>query len=319
MNAMLKMTLAGLSVLLMPTVLAAEVADRIVIVVNKKVITQSQVAATQQDLLAQKQLKSDTPAIEQFQKALDFLVDNELIQQKAKELGVLVNEDELKAALDDIKKRNNLMTDDELKAAIHQQGQLWDVFLDDIRNQIKMAKVMNREVRSQIQIADDDVRAYYDEHPADFQAAPPEVQLSQIVLNVPENATAAEVQAIQAKATQIAQDLRQGADFVTLAQQLSEHPSGKSGGELGTFKEGKLAAPFDVAFTLAEGQISDPVRSDTGFHVLYVKKKTGGAEASFENAKTVIRRRLYEEKTNALYKEWIAKLRAEAYLETPPQ
>ncbi|GAK49236.1 PpiC-type peptidyl-prolyl cis-trans isomerase [Candidatus Moduliflexus flocculans] len=297
------------------TGVGAENVDGIAAVVNKKVITRSRIHAMEQEFLKQGRFDSTEDENARKEKILTFLIENELIVQKAEEYGVAVTSEELKAALDDVKKRNNLFTDDELKAAINQQGTTWSEYLDDVRKQIKIAKLMNSEVRSKVLISEDEVSKYFEEHRGDFQAAPAKVHIRQIFLSVKPGASDDDVSAILDNAARIVKELRGGADFAEMAKAHSEHPSAANGGELGTFQEGQLAAPFDAAFNMAAGEISDPIRFDDGFHIIYVETKTGGEENALQNARTDIRRKLFEQKADALYKEWMAELKKTAYIE----
>ncbi len=292
------------------SITSGELVDRIVAVVNRKVITESQLREAEKQLLAQ-----ESETAEKRRNVLDILIENELIRQKAEEANILVNDEELNAALYDIKQRNNLFSDEQLKQAIIQEGRTWDEFLENIREQIKVAKLVNREVRSHVDVSEEEVELYYQTHQHEFDEAKPTVMIRHILLPVKENADQNDVEAVQNLAYQLVQQLRAGADFAEMAKQYSEHPSAQNGGELGSFKEGELAPPFDLAFTMEHGEISDPVRSDLGFHIIFVQEKTGGQQATFENAKTLIRRKLFEQKSNALYQKWIAKLKETVYIE----
>ncbi len=289
--------------------------DGIAALVNKKVITFSQVEAAKEQILAQEGFSVEDDEAARREKVIVFLIEKELVRQRAEELGVLVTSDELDAALNDISQRNNFVSDDQLKAAVNQEGRTWDEFLEDIREQIKVAKLMSREVRSQVQVSDDEIKSYYDEHADDFVQAPESAHIRQILLKVAPGATEAEIQAVEAQALTILQELRSGADFTTMAAQFSEHPSAQSGGELGTFTKGELAAPFDQAFAMNAGEISEPVRSDQGFHLIYVEEKIGGEQASYEKAAGLIQRKLFEERSNARYKKWTDELKQRAYIE----
>lgn len=294
---------------------SAELVDRIAAVVNRTVITEYELQEAERQFLAQTPGSPEIPGEERRRKVLDVLIENELIRQKADEIGLLVSDEELNAALYDIKERNQILSDEQFKQVLLQEGRTWDEFLENIRDQIKIAKLVNREVRSQIEVSEEEVELYYQTHQHEFEQGSPTVLIRHILLPVKENATAAQVQDIQEQAEQLVQQLRAGADFADMAKQYSQHASAQNGGVLGTFKEGELAPPFDLAFTMAEGEISDPVRSEMGYHIIFVEKKTGGQQAAYEKAETAIRRKLFEQKTMELYQKWIAKLKETAYIE----
>jgi len=292
----------------------AEIVDRIVAVVNRKVITLYQLQQAEKAMLQEGNSAKDiTPAGQE--KVLNFLIENELIRQQAEEEGILVTEEDLNAALADIKQRNKLVSDDQLKQAIGQEGKTWQEFLEEIRSQIKMAKLTNQEVQAKVEITETEVKTYYQSHTELFKPVPPTVHVRHILLKVKEGADDAEIQKVKARADQIVQQLRAGADFATLAKEYSEHPSAQSGGEMGTFKQGELAAPFDIAFNLNVGDISDPVRSNSGFHILNVQEKSSGDQSTYENAQPQIRNTLFEEKANDLYQKWMTALKDKAYIE----
>ncbi|MBD3305856.1 hypothetical protein GF339_05685 [candidate division KSB3 bacterium] len=300
---------------LLSTTTSAEIVDRIVAVVNRKVITLYQLRQAEQQIRSQQNISPEDSPEARREKVLNFLIENELIRQEAQEMGVLVSDEELQAALQDIKQRNDIQSDEQFRRIVNQEGRTWAEFLEDIREQIKIAKLINREVRSRVEISEDDVTLYYHTHQDEFEQSAPAVHIRHILLGLDPDATPAAEEAAQAQAEDLVQQLRAGADFSTLAQEYSDHPSADAGGELGTFKEGDLAPPFDVAFTMDAGEISDPIRSEMGLHIIYVEDKTGGEQASFENAKPLIRRKLFEQQSAALYQEWLDTLKEKAYIE----
>jgi peptidyl-prolyl cis-trans isomerase SurA len=314
MKVFTRLTLLTLVVAGCATVVSAEVVDRIVAVVNRKVITFYQLQEAEKAFASGENVAQKNAPVSQ-DKALDLLIDNELIRQNAEEQGITASEEDVNAALADIKQRNKMLSEDELKQAIAQEGRIWDEFLDDIRTQIKMAKLTNREVRSKVELNEADVQAYYDAHKAEFKQVPSSVRVCNILLKVKDGATDAEIAKIKAKADEIVQLLRNGGDFAALAKQYSEHPTAQARGEMGTFKQGDLVPPFDIVFTLPIGGISDPVRSNYGFHILYVPEKFTGDEATYQQAKAQIRNKLIEEKSNDLYQKWLASLKENAHIE----
>ena len=174
--------------------------------------------------------------------------------------------------LDDIKRQNNFITDEQLKDALAREGKTWSDFLDEIRRQVKLGRVVAQEVRAKVDVSDQEVEAYYQENREQFATIKEAegVQVRQIFLAIPENAGESQIQQIQANAQQLVQQLRTGADFAELAKMYSDHASGNAGGELGTFKPGELAAPFDIAFTLRNREITNPIRSERGFYIITV-------------------------------------------------
>ena len=292
----------------------AEIVDRIVAVVNRKVITLYQLQQAEKELSQEQNAPQEAPPAMRA-KVLDILIEKELIRQRAEAEGIVATEEEVQAALADIRQRNKMVSDEQIKQALGQEGKSWQEFLEDVRTQIKMAKLSSREIRAKVEITEEEVKAYYQAHPELFEPAPASVHVRQILLKVKEGADDAEIQSIKAKAVELVQKLRAGADFAAFAKEFSEHASAQTGGELGTFKQGELAAPFDSAFNMQAGEISEPVRSAQGFHIIYVQEKLSGDQAAYENAVSQIRNKLGEAKSTELYQKWIAELKAKAYLE----
>ena len=141
------------------------------------------------------------------------------------------------------------------------------------------------------------------------------MRVRQIFLEIPEKADDSQIQQIQAIAQELVQQLRTGADFSEIAKMYSEHPSANSGGELGIFKSGELASPFDIAFSLQDGEITEPIRSEKGFHIITAQQGGSGEQAIFERVKSQIQERVFEEKSEKRYVEWIAGLKTKAYIE----
>lgn len=291
----------------------AEVVDRIVAVVNKTVITEFQIQQTQRKFLEE----GAPEAALKHDAVLNFLIEQELVLQEAQNKGIVVTDEELNNALENIKQQNKLTSDEDLKQALASQGMIWTEFLSDIRKQIQLAKTVGQEVRAKVSMADAEVDAYYQEHQEEFArpAAESGALVRQILLTVPENADAAQIEQIQLEAEALVKQLRDGADFAEMARIHSQHASAVSGGELGTFQPGQLAAPFDIAFSLQSGAISDPIRSDKGFHIITVQKASSGEPEDVLRIKAQIREALFDKKAQQQYTEWIATLKDKAYIE----
>ncbi len=291
----------------------AEIVDRIVAVVNTAVITDFQVQQAQKNFTQEGAPKESLNP----EAVLNFLIEQELVLQEAVNMGILVTDEELKNALENIKEQNKLASDEQLKSALAREGKTLTEFQEEIRRQIQLAKIVGQEVRSKVDIADADVDAYYEEHRDEF--VHPEsaagVLVRQILLTIPENADAAQIEQIKADAEELVRQLRAGADFAEMARTHSQHSSAASGGELGTFQPGQLAEPFDIAFTLKAGEVSDPIRSDKGFHIIAAQPAGPDGQEDTARIKSQIRNDLFEKKSQQLYTEWIATLKDKAYID----
>jgi len=297
--------------MLTPGLTNGEIVDRIVAVVNDKVITLRQLQLAENSFL-QNRPGSSASSVDPS-KLLEELIEEKLLTQMADKAGITVTQDELNVALEEIKKRNKILTDTRLKEVITSEGQTWDQFLEEIRKQIKMVKLVNREVRSRVTIDEAEVRDFYEKNKGSSQE---KVRARHILFSIPENADDQAVETVRKKAEALLSQIKEGLDFAEAARQYSEDPSREQGGDLGVISKGQMIAPLDeVIFNLKPGEVSQPIRSNLGFHLVKVEERIGGEAPASEDVKEQIRNLLFQKKAASLYKEWITKLKSEAYIE----
>lgn len=159
------------------------------------------------------------------------------------------------------------------------------------------------DFRKQISVTDADVSEYYRTHLSEFEK-PKTVAARHILLKLDESAGDEDVEKVRRRAAEIAEKAKGGADFAELAKTYSEGPSGPNGGDLGTFKREDMVAPFaDAAFAMAPGDISDPVRTRFGWHIIKVAAVNPAATVSEQDAADRIRGRLTAERAKQAAKE----------------
>jgi peptidyl-prolyl cis-trans isomerase D len=157
------------------------------------------------------------------------------------------------------------------------------------------------DYRDQVRVAAEDVSIYYDEHRDEF-AIPESIEARHILFKVDQDADPATVDAVQARAQAVYDQIVAGGDFAALAQAHSEEAStGSKGGYLGTFTRGQMVKPFEeAAFALAPGQVSPPVRTQFGYHIIKVDQKTPAGTRSLAEADSKIRGQLTDRRAQAL-------------------
>ena len=197
------------------------------------------------------------------------LIDQQLLLQKGKDLGI-TGDTELIKKLDEMRKQMNLETMEDLEKAAQAQGASYEEFKQNMRNQIVTQRVIGQEVGSKLSMNKDDVQKFYNEHKAEMER-PEAVRLSEILIapkppskpagldGKPEPPTDAENQAAlaaaQAKAKDILDQIHKGASFADLAKKNSDGPSAKEGGDLNYFNRGTLAKELeDKVFALKSGR-----------------------------------------------------------------
>lgn len=297
---------------------AAELVDRVVAVVNEDVITLSEVEQKVVPELARLQvpLSERTKAREQLQKAaLDNLIGEKLLTAQVKELQIEVTAQEIDAGIEDVQRQNG-MTKEQFEGELLRAGYTLQGYRDFMRDHMARMKLLQMKVRSQLKISDEDLRAEYAAY-AKSVAKDVELKARHILVSVGPKASDEEVAQAKAKAEAIATEAqRPGVDFVELAKQRSEGPSAADGGDLGTFGRGVMVPAFEkVAYALEEGQVSDPVRTQFGFHVIKVEKRIPIGVRPFEELKEELRARMYQSQLERYTAQYVQELRQKAIVE----
>ncbi len=165
---------------------------------------------------------------------------------------------------------------------------------------VRHLKFSSDAYTSQVKVSDDEIRDYYDINQEEF-AKPKTVGARHILIKLDQAADAETVEKKRKKALDILKMAREGRDFAALAQKYSEGPTKNKGGYLGEFRRETMVKPFaDKAFTMEPGEISEPLRTQFGWHVIKVEKVTPASNLSLEEAQKTILKKLTDEKAKSL-------------------
>ena len=168
-----------------------------------------------------------------------------------------------------------------------------------------------QDYKAEVKISAEDMETYYLDHRDKF-AKPKTVEARHILFKVDANASQEAVDAAKAKAEDVLKLARKGEDFASLAKQYSEGPSKATGGQLGAFKKEDMVAPFaEKAFSMQPGEVSEPVRTQFGWHLIKVEKVNEASVQSLEDAKKTIEETLTNDRAKTLAYD-----KAEAFYET---
>lgn len=284
---------------------AAVLADRIVAVVNTELIMLSELKAetesTEMRLRAQYRGADLERRIRQTElETLTRMIETKLQLQIAKSRGVDVAEEELKAAVKEMKRQGEKVNESDPAV---QRG---------IREQIILLKIVDREVRSNLMVAEIELQRYYMQHQSRF-LLPDEYRISQILL-VPR---AGEDRAqVRARAQAAYAELKQGAQFADMVMRYSDGPEATKGGGLGFVRQGELLPPIERALaTLEVGQISEPVETPQGLHILRLDEKSPTGFRPFAEVRTEIQGLVYRQKNEDGFQAWLKELKNKAYIE----
>ncbi len=222
------------------------------------------------------------------------LIDNSLLVQRGKDMGVNVETDVIKR-LDEIRIQNNIPTMEELETQIDKSGVSFEDFKNNIRNQLIQQEVIRHEVGSKIILDHAQVQKYYDEHKSEF-TRPEQVTLREIFVST-EGKPESEMPALRKKADDLLQRVKNGEDFGELAKHFSDGSTAKQGGDLGKFQHGQLAANIEQAvFALQRLQTTDVIPTKTGFLILQVGEHYAAGEQPEDKVENEIMDRLYNER-----------------------
>lgn len=251
--------------------------DRIVAVVNDGVITQNQLNARVRSATMQlhRQKVQLPPADILRQQVLDQMVTERAQVQAAKEAGIQVDDAELEQALIRVA-ANQKMTPQQMRQTVEKDGVTWPEFREEIRNQMMIARVREREVDAKINVSPGEVDNFLANQGA--AGAGEEVHIAHIVIRIPEGASPETLNKLRMKAVSIDEQARAGRDFAQLAATYSESNDALQGGDLGFRPVDSLPQVMSSAIAnLKPGQVSDVVRSPSGFHIVKLIARKGGS------------------------------------------
>ena len=321
--------LACLAAALLPSSARAQakaaVVEEIIARVNNDIITQSDYQHADMQLKDEiahdcQNCLPDKLAAEYKDQQKDLLrglIDQSLMVQRAKDMGISVESDLVKR-LDDVRKQNNMNSIEDLEKAVEGSGLPWEDYKTQIRNGMLTQEVIRREVGSHINIPSEEVKAYYTAHSDEF-TRPEEVQLTEIFLST-DGKSPEEMESVQKKAEDLLARVRKGDDFNEIAKRYSEGSTAKDqGGDLGVFKRGVLSPQLnDVVFKMEKGQITDVIQTKTGFEILKVEAHFVAGLQPLDKVENEVMNKLYMEKMQPSMRTYLGELREESYVMVKP-
>ncbi len=303
----------------MPALLHAEIIDRIAAVVNDEPIT---VLDVNREMASLKKEAERNPALiagksdaELRKMVLDRLIDKKLVEQKVRELDIKVGEEEIRQAIEDVKKQNNL-SQEALVSALANQGMSFDQYKAQLKEQLERLRLVSQEVRSKIQVGDKEVREYYDAHKSKY-TTDETFHARQIFFKLDKNPTAKQLRDTMLRAIRVMVYLKAGLNFADMAKKYSDDPNAKTdGGDLGTFHKGDMIPEIEDAVTrMKPGEISELVMTPVGFHIIKLESITPGAVRPFDEVKGAIEEQLYRKKSEERFNEWVKELKQNAAID----
>jgi peptidyl-prolyl cis-trans isomerase SurA len=339
------------SLAILPALLRADtVVEEIIARVNSAIITRSDYARSKDQL--KDEIKQQDPNnvdklySDKERDVLRDLIDQQLLLEKGKDLGITADTELIKK-LDEMRKQMNLDSMEDLEKAAQSQGLSYEDFKQNLRNQIITQLVIGREVGSHLNITKEEEQKFYEDHKAEMEQ-PEQIRLSEILVSTQkptpsiqpidkpdsvappspagENtattasdaaaADAGQLAAAEAKAKGLRDQIEKGAAFDQVAKKSSEGPSAAQGGDLGYFKRGTLSKDLeDTTFAMKANDMTDVIRTKQGFVILKVTEHQQAGIPTLKQMEPRIQDALYYQKLQPALRVYLKKLREEAFID----
>ena len=251
-------------------------ADFIVVVVNSEPITNNEVRTKllRTEQMLKQQGGAVPPRSELLRQLIERMVSDKAQLQAAQATGLKIDDNAVEGAVQNVARQNQLTTE-ELRRRLMADGIDYAQFRSEIRDELLISRLRQREVK--VDVSESEIDAYLREQqgqPGAASASPAALNLAEILVAVPENAAPEQVASLQARAQQVLERARAGADFAALAAEVSASASRGNGGQMGLRSADRYPPLFvEATQSVRAGGLAGPVRSGAGFHILKVIEK----------------------------------------------
>jgi peptidyl-prolyl cis-trans isomerase SurA len=314
-----------LALIVIPAAVSADtIVEEIITRVNNQIITRTEYQRSKEELKQEAQQQdpahADKIVAEREKDVLRDLVDQQLLLEKGKDLGITGDTEVIKW-LDDMRKQMKLDSMEELEKAATAQGISFEDFKANKRNEIITQQVIGKEVGSRLSISKEEEQQFYDQHKSELER-PEEVKLSEILISTEKKGAAANapedpatVAAAEAKANDLLAQIRKGASFDDLAKKNSDGPTAASGGDLSYFKRGDMSKQLeDQTFAMKKDEVTDAVRTKQGFVILKVTDHVTAGIPAMSEIGPKLQDAIYMQKLQPALREYLKKLREDAFI-----
>jgi peptidyl-prolyl cis-trans isomerase SurA len=277
----------------------AEVIDKIIATIDGEPITAYELKQFGERTIRGRQVNSSDQSM-----LLDALITEKLVNKEVSDKGIVVRDEDVERYIDSIKERNKI-NDEQLQQALAQQGLTLASYRAQIREDIQRQQLIAREIRGKVNVTPEEVQRYYEAHLSEY-STPARLQVAHIVFRLEPDAAPDRVAAVMAKAEEVQDRIKKGADFAELAKQVSEDASAANGGALGWFKPGELLEPLEkAAQTLKPGQVSDPIRTKAGVHLIKLEAREEASHQNLDGLADQIKEKLYNAALEERFQKWL--------------
>ncbi len=299
---------------------SAKISDQVVAVVEGEVITLSEVNDAmprygRAKVLDEGNLLDKEIRLRQARKeVLDLMIEDKLLQRAASRFGIKIEEADVDKAMARIR-TEGFRSDEQMKKDLAASGFSLEGYRQFLMVQIRRARIIEVIIKPDVSMAEEKLREYYGSHASNYIS--PEVRVSQILIQVPPEATAKDWQTAKNKMQRALQDIKKGAAFEKVAALYSDDAaSARAGGDIGFFAKGEMIPMLEeVVFNLDVGGMSGVIQSNQGLHLLKVTDRKPGSIPPYEEAKERVMVDYYQEQVSKLYAKWLQDLKARSNVE----
>ncbi len=279
-----------------PAAVPAVSADkRVVATINGEPI----LLAEFQERFARAGFKPDEAAALEVKKDfLNRLIERLMLVREAQRRRMKIGQAEINKRIETLRTENG----EDVKETLASMGVDFEKWKSDVWEDLMIERLVAREVNKRVSVSPSAVRAYYQEHPQEFEK-PEQARARQIVV------------ATEAEANAVLEALQAGQDFAAVAREKSTAPEAPKGGDLGYFARGDMPVEFNVVFGLRKGEVSGIVKSAYGYHIFKLEDRRRAGKMSLDEAHRDIAEKLRKEREDRRYQEWLKELRARTKFE----
>ena len=302
----------------------AEIIEQVLVKVNGDILTKTEFEPRQVAIpRSRPELANVSPESDALQRAVAEVtpqlileaVDELLLVQRGRELGMALGDEQFKTIVENIKKQNNLEDEERFGAALKQEGMTLADLRRNLERQMFVSQVQQRDIADKISVTEDESKAYYEAHRNEF-TTPSQVTLREILVEVPvagaginvgqDDDARAEAEAIRAR-------LLAGEPFARLAGEVSDAPSKANGGLIGPVSHDELAAALqELVDRMKVGELAEVIRTPRGYQILKLEARTDTQIRTFEQARDDIGNRVGDQKIAGERLKYLDRLRTQA-------
>jgi peptidyl-prolyl cis-trans isomerase SurA len=313
-----------LALVAIPTVHARQIIEQVLVKVNGDIVTKTDFETRQVAVLRQRpELANANENSEELRKAVAEVtpqlileaVDELLLVQRGREMGLALGDQQFNQILENIKKQNNLDDEERFQAALKQEGLTMAELRRNLERQMFVSQVQQRDVAEKISVTEDEARTYYEAHRNEF-TTPAEITLREIFVEVPTSErgiNAAQDDEAKAKAEAARKRALAGEPFAKLAAELSDSGSKANGGLIGPISRDELAPALQKQIdSMRVGDVTEPIRTPRGYQILKLETRTESKTRTFDEARDDISQKVGDEKLRGERLKYLERLRQQA-------